>query len=134
VLEATRSKIDINEIVGSNTYDFEKVSQSAAWVKAINGDHDHDQYVQQYIAFARPLLRSYSAVAITTDEVTVHPRSLPHYSLAIPLPLIPSLSFPFPLSLSLFRASILLADPSLRSSASAHSCTGPVDRSTQRGS
>jgi hypothetical protein len=35
--------------VGSNTYDFEKVSQSAAWVKAINGDHDHDQYVQQLL-------------------------------------------------------------------------------------
>ena len=41
ILEATHSNIDISEIIGSNTYDFERVSQSAAWVKAINGDEDH---------------------------------------------------------------------------------------------
>ena len=41
ILEAVRSNIDISEIIGSNTYDFERVSQSAAWVKAINGDEEH---------------------------------------------------------------------------------------------
>ena len=41
ILESVRSNIDISEIIGSNTYDFERVSQSAAWVKAINGDEEH---------------------------------------------------------------------------------------------
>eukprot|EP00596_Hydrurales_sp_CCMP1899_P000497 CAMPEP_0119036678 /NCGR_PEP_ID=MMETSP1177-20130426/4557_1 /TAXON_ID=2985 /ORGANISM="Ochromonas sp, Strain CCMP1899" /LENGTH=531 /DNA_ID=CAMNT_0006996899 /DNA_START=108 /DNA_END=1703 /DNA_ORIENTATION=+ len=40
MIEASHSKIDVNEIIGSNTYDFEKVSQSAAWIKAMNDDHD----------------------------------------------------------------------------------------------
>jgi G3E family GTPase len=35
IIETVRSKVDISEIIGSKTYDFEKVSQSAAWIKAI---------------------------------------------------------------------------------------------------
>ena len=51
-MESVRSKIDISEIIGSNTYNFEKVSQSAAWIKAINGDHDHNQYVTAMSRYA----------------------------------------------------------------------------------
>ena len=39
ILESTYSKINIDEIIGSNTYDFDKVSQSATWLQAINNNH-----------------------------------------------------------------------------------------------
>jgi G3E family GTPase len=41
ILESTYSKINIDEIIGSNTYDFDKVSQSATWLQAINNHHNH---------------------------------------------------------------------------------------------
>jgi len=41
ILESTYSKINIDEIIGSNTYDFDKVSQSATWLQAINNNHHH---------------------------------------------------------------------------------------------
>ena len=36
ILESIKSKIDLNEIIGSKSYDYGKVSQSAAWLQAIN--------------------------------------------------------------------------------------------------
>ena len=38
ILHTVRSKIDISEVIGSRSYDFERVSQSATWLKAINAD------------------------------------------------------------------------------------------------
>ena len=44
ILESSYSKIDINEIIGSNSYDFDKVSQSATWLKAINNINHHHHH------------------------------------------------------------------------------------------
>ena len=41
ILESSYSKINIDEIIGSNTYDFDKVSQSATWLQAINNHNHH---------------------------------------------------------------------------------------------
>lgn len=39
IIEAVRSKVEINEVIGTNSYDFDKVSTSAAWIKAMNDPH-----------------------------------------------------------------------------------------------
>jgi G3E family GTPase len=44
ILESTYSKINIDEIIGSNTYDFDKVSQSATWLQAINSHNHHHHH------------------------------------------------------------------------------------------
>ena len=48
VLETVRSKIDISEVIGSKSYDFEKVSQSATWLQAINDDSEKVPETEEY--------------------------------------------------------------------------------------
>ena len=40
IFETIRGNIDVSEIIGSKSFDYEKVSQSAAWISAINGNHE----------------------------------------------------------------------------------------------
>ncbi len=48
IIESINSKININEIIGSNSYNFTKVSQSVAWLKAINSDEEHIPETEEY--------------------------------------------------------------------------------------
>ena len=48
IIESVNSKIDIGEIIGSKSYDFEKVSQSASWIKAINDQSDKVPETEEY--------------------------------------------------------------------------------------
>ena len=48
IIESVRSKIDVAEVVGSRTYDFDKVSQSAAWIKAINDESEKVPESEEY--------------------------------------------------------------------------------------
>jgi G3E family GTPase len=48
IIESINSKININEIIGSNSYNFTKVSQSVAWLKAINSDEEHTPETEEY--------------------------------------------------------------------------------------
>lgn len=48
ILCTTRSKIDIGEVIGSKSYDFEKVSQSATWLKAINSPEEHVPETEEF--------------------------------------------------------------------------------------
>lgn len=40
IIESVRCAVDVSEIVGSKSYDFDKVSNSAAWIQAINDDSE----------------------------------------------------------------------------------------------
>ena len=48
IIESVRSKIDINEVIGSQSYDFEQVAQSPAWIKAINDDSEKVPETEEY--------------------------------------------------------------------------------------
>ena len=48
ILCTTRSKVDISEIVGSKSYDFDKVSQSATWLRAINNPEEKLPETEEY--------------------------------------------------------------------------------------
>lgn len=48
VIESVRSRIDVGEVIGSKSYDFEKVSQSATWLKAINDPSDKVPETEEY--------------------------------------------------------------------------------------
>jgi G3E family GTPase len=48
IIESIRSKIDINEVIGSESYDFDQVSQSPAWIKAINDDSEKVPETEEY--------------------------------------------------------------------------------------
>jgi G3E family GTPase len=40
IIESVRSKVNINEIIGARGFDFDKVSQSPTWIRAINDNSD----------------------------------------------------------------------------------------------
>jgi ribosome biogenesis GTPase A len=65
MIEASHSKIDVNEIIGSNTYNFEKVSQSAAWIKVLIC-----MYLHMYV-FKLMCLRIYCYKEIYTFKYNV---------------------------------------------------------------
>lgn len=48
IIKTSFGKIDIDEIIGSRTYDFEKVSQSPTWLKAINSHVPHTPETEEY--------------------------------------------------------------------------------------
>jgi G3E family GTPase len=48
IIESVRSQIDVSEIVGARSYDFERVSQSATWIKAINDDSEKVPETEEY--------------------------------------------------------------------------------------
>ena len=48
IIESIRSKIDINEVIGSESYNFDQVSQSPAWIKAINDDSEKLPETEEY--------------------------------------------------------------------------------------
>lgn len=43
IIESIHSNINIDEIIGSKSYDFDKVSQSATWLHAINQPHETEK-------------------------------------------------------------------------------------------
>ena len=43
LIEADYAKIDIDEIIDNKLFDFEAVSMSAGWVKALNNHEEHDE-------------------------------------------------------------------------------------------
>eukprot|EP01041_Mallomonas_annulata_P010756 gene10756-22475_t len=48
IVETIRCKIDVNELIGSKSFDYEKVSQSATWIKAINSKEEHIPETEEY--------------------------------------------------------------------------------------
>lgn len=48
IIESTRSVVDIAEIIGSKSYDFDKVSQSPAWLKAISDTSEKIPETEEY--------------------------------------------------------------------------------------
>lgn len=40
IIESIKCNVNIGDIIGRNLYDFEKVSQSAAWIQAMNDNHN----------------------------------------------------------------------------------------------
>ena len=48
IIESVRSKIDINEVIGSQSYDFDQVAQSPAWIKAINDNSEKVPETEEY--------------------------------------------------------------------------------------
>eukprot|EP01038_Epipyxis_sp_PR26KG_P010105 gene10105-13581_t len=48
IICSTHSNIDIHEIIGSKSFEFEKAAQSATWIKAINNEEDKIPETEEY--------------------------------------------------------------------------------------
>ena len=51
IINTVKSSINIDEIVGANHFDLEKISQRASWLRGINhdhDDHDHESEAEKY--------------------------------------------------------------------------------------
>ena len=44
IIETNFGKVDVKEIIDTNTFDFEKVANSAGWIKEIEKDEDEDEH------------------------------------------------------------------------------------------
>lgn len=42
IIDCDYGKVDLNEIIGTNSFDFERVATSAAWVRELEGHNHHD--------------------------------------------------------------------------------------------
>jgi len=74
IIESVRSKIDVAEVVGARTYDFDKVSQSAAWIKAINDESEKvpesEEYgISSFVYRARRPFHPERLMAFITDKL-----------------------------------------------------------------
>ncbi len=44
IIEADYGKVNLDEIIYTDSFDFEKVATSATWVREIEGHHDHEEH------------------------------------------------------------------------------------------
>lgn len=43
IIETDYSKVDVNDILDTNLFDFETSAMSAGWIEALENDHDHEE-------------------------------------------------------------------------------------------
>ena len=48
IIETNYAKVDVKEIIDTNNFDFEKVANSAGWIKEIEKDEDEDEHEHEH--------------------------------------------------------------------------------------